>query len=55
MPKHLKHTKKNIKKNAKKRVQHNVKKLKEITAKDLLMDPSLIHSPQFKALPMSQY
>ena len=42
------------KKNIKKRVKHNAKKIQGLTAKDLLLNPSLIHSPAFKALPMEK-
>ena len=49
MPKH-----KAKKKNLKKRVHRKVQKLKEITAEDLLMNPALLYSPQFKALPLEK-
>ena len=45
---------KSKKKSIKKRVQKRAAKLKEITAQDLLMNPELLQSPQFKALPMEK-
>ena len=50
MAKHNRHNKKNLKK----RVKHNAKKLKELTAEDLLMNPGLLQSPQFLQLPMEK-
>lgn len=44
-------TKKRI---TKKRVQKRAQKLKELTAEDLLMNPALLQSPQFKALPLEK-
>ena len=45
---------KSKKKVIKKRVQKRAAKLKELTAQDLLMNPELLHSPQFKALPLEK-
>lgn len=42
------------KKNLKKRVQKKAQKLKELTAQDLFMNPALLYSPEFKALPMEK-
>lgn len=46
-------------KNLKKTVKHNVKKIKEknsttFTVQDLALNPALLYSPQFKALPMEK-
>ena len=49
MPKH-----KAKKKNLKKRVHRKVQKIKELTAQDLLLQPELLQSPQFKALPLEK-
>lgn len=46
--------KRKAKKNLKKRVHKKVQKLKELTAQDLLMNPTLLQSPQFKALPIEK-
>jgi len=45
---------KSKKRNIKKRVKKNVQKIKEITAEDILQNPALIYSPQFKALPLDR-
>ena len=50
MAKHNRHNKKNLKK----RVKKNVRRLKELTAEDLLMNPALLQSPQFQQLPMEK-
>ena len=42
------------KKNLKKRVHKRAQKLKGLTAQDLLMNPALLQSPQFKALPLEK-
>ena len=47
MAKHNRHNKKIIRK----RVKKNAKKLKELTAQDILLNPALVESPQFKQLP----
>ena len=47
-----KHAKKNQKR--KRTVKKNADKLKEITARDILLNPALVHSPQFKALPIEK-
>jgi len=39
---------------SKKRVQRRVQKMKELTAEDLLMNPVLLQSPQFRALPLEK-
>ena len=49
MPKH-----KAKKRNLKKRVHRKVQKMKELTAEDLLINPALLQSPQFKALPLEK-
>ena len=45
---------KSKKKINRKRVQKRAAKLKEMTAQDLLMNPELLQSPQFKALPLEK-
>ena len=40
--------------NLKKRVHRNVQKVKGLTAEDLFMNPALLYSPQFKALPLEK-
>lgn len=45
---------KNKKRNIKKRVKKNVQKIKEITTEDLILNPALMYSPQFKALPLDK-
>ena len=47
MAKHNKSTKRKIRK----RVRHNAKKIKELTAEEILLNPALVESPQFKQLP----
>ena len=38
----------------KRHVKRRAKKLLEITAHDLLLNPALLYSPQFKALPLER-
>ena len=42
------------KRNMRKRIKKNVQKIKEITAEDILRNPILVESPQFKALPLER-
>ena len=46
-----KHTKKSKKKHI---VKKRVQKMKELTAQDLYMNPALLYSPEFKALPLEK-
>ena len=46
--------KRKSKRNLKKKVQHKAKKLKELTPEELLLNPALLQSPQFKALPLER-
>ena len=41
-------------KRSKKRVQRRARKLRELTAEDLLQNPALLQSPQFQALPLEK-
>lgn len=41
-------------KNLKKRIKHNAKKLKELTVQELFLNPALLYSPEFKALPLEK-
>ena len=45
---------KSKKRNLKKTVKRKVQKLQELTAEELLMNPTLLQSPQFKQLPMEK-
>ena len=47
MAKHNKTKKRNIRK----RVRRNAQKIKEIKAEDIIMNPSIVYSPQFQQLP----
>ena len=42
------------KRNLRKKVKAKAKKLKEITAEEILMNPALLQSPEFKALPLEK-
>ena len=42
------------KKNIRKRVKRNARKIKELTAEDILLNPALVESPQFKTLPIEK-
>lgn len=50
MPRHRTTKKRNLKK----KVKRNIQKIKEITAEDILLNPALVYSPQFKQLPIEK-
>ena len=50
----VKRAKKLQKQRRKNAVRKNVQKLKEITVQDIILNPAILHSPQFKALPIEK-